>query len=108
MRIHDTFSGESVTVVKGGALFVANDKPGDALALWPVADKPERLKSWNDRPASARRINAMRDAGFYVETVPAGRGTYAAIAFRSDDQERGRILRRVCLAAVHGMTETGS
>lgn len=39
MHIHDTFTGETVTVIEGGALYVANDKPGDALArrevTWP-------------------------------------------------------------------------
>lgn len=102
MHIFDNFTGETLTIVKGGALYAVNDKPGDVLALWPHGDKPERLKSWNDRPAAAKRIAAMRAAGFYVETVPSA-GKIAAIAFRESSPERARILRRAAIAAVHGM-----
>lgn len=102
MHIFDNFSGETVTVIKGGLLFAVNDKPGAVLSLWPIADKPEKLKSWNDKPATARRVAAMRAAGWSIETVPTS-GRIAAIAFRADDRERALIYRRAALAAVHGM-----
>lgn len=103
MHVFDNFSGETVTVIKGGQFFAVNDKPGAVLELWPVADKPEKLKSWNDKPATARRVAAIRAAGWHVETVPSARGIYAAIAFRAGDRDRALIYRRAALAAVQGL-----
>jgi hypothetical protein len=106
MHIFDDFTGETVTVIKGGQFFAVNDKPGAVLELWPVTNKAEKLKSWHDRPAVAKRAAAIRAAGWHFETVPAGRGIIAAIAFRADNIKRARIYRRAALAAVHGMEST--
>lgn len=108
MQVFDEFTGETVTVIKGGQFFAVNDKPGAVLELWPMLDKPEKLKSWHDRPAVAKRAAAIRAAGWQFETVPAGRGVYAAIAYRAESMDRAQLYRRAALAAAQGRETTGT